>query len=104
MTQLHLHYGKRVLVVMDRLHAHRKAANWFAQFHPSWFSVEYLPAYSPELNPVEQCWQWMKNVALDNRIVAGGDELQQNVLNAAYQLNTNKFFLRSFFKHANLLL
>jgi len=27
---------------------------------------EYLPSYSPELNPVEQCWQMMKNVFMAN--------------------------------------
>ncbi|WP_157436839.1 transposase [Actinospica robiniae] len=27
----------------------------------SWLTVEPLPGYAPELNPVEQCWAWAKN-------------------------------------------
>jgi transposase len=34
--------------------------------HSGWFLFEYFPAYSPELNPVEQCWQYMKNVQMAN--------------------------------------
>lgn len=104
LTQLHYYYGKRVIVVMDRLPAHRTAANWFNQHHPNWFLIEYLPAYSPELNPVEQCWQWMKNVVLVNRVSANSDELRQNTFDATSCLNTKKPFLRSFFKHAKLRL
>ena len=102
LTQLHQYYNKRVIVIMDRLSAHRAAANWFIHTHPDWFCFEYLPAYSPELNPVEQCWQWMKNVDLANRVARNDKELCHNVMNAAYRLDTKKTILRSFFKHINL--
>ena len=102
LTQLHQYYNKRVIVIMDRLSAHRAAENWFIQTHSDWFCFEYLPAYSPELNPVEQCWQWMKNVDLANRVARNDKELFNNVMNAAYRLDAKKTILRSFFKHANL--
>lgn len=47
------------IVVMDRLSAHRMAgvdeilAKWGA-------SALYLPSYSPEFNPIEICWAWIK--------------------------------------------
>jgi transposase len=30
------------------------------------FLFEYFPAYSPELSPVEGCWNMMKNVLMSN--------------------------------------
>ena len=34
-----------------------------------------LPAYSPELNPTERLWQWLRSHHLANRICANYDEL-----------------------------
>lgn len=34
-------------------------------------SLLKLPAYSPELNPVEQVWQWLKQNYLSNRCYSG---------------------------------
>ena len=53
--QLHRHYRRKVIVVWDRLGAHRSAAAHFEEEHPDWFEFEWLPAYAPELNPVEAC-------------------------------------------------
>ena len=32
----------------------------------SWLVVERLPAYAPELNPVEGLWSWLKGSQLAN--------------------------------------
>jgi hypothetical protein len=37
-----------------------------AQRH--WLVVERLPAYAPELNPVEGLWSWLKGTELANLI------------------------------------
>ena len=29
--------------------------------HSDWIVIEYLPPYSPELNPIETCWKVTKN-------------------------------------------
>ena len=42
-----------LLVVWDRLYAHRPQATTAAA-HPQDFAVAYLPAYAPDLNPEEQ--------------------------------------------------
>jgi transposase len=34
---------------------------------PKNIELIYLPPYSPELNPVERLWQWLKRHALRNR-------------------------------------
>jgi transposase len=53
--------------VWDGLPAHRSRAMqaWLAtQRH--WLVVERLPAYAPELNPVEGLWSWLKGSQLAN--------------------------------------
>ncbi|UVF18404.1 transposase [Microvirga terrae] len=48
--------GTPLLVVWDRLNAHRSQATTdFIASHAQDYAVAYLPAYAPELNPEEQC-------------------------------------------------
>ncbi len=55
--------GKYSVVIMDR-------ASW----HQSYLGAEYsnltiihIPPYSPELNPIEQVWSWLRQNELANR-------------------------------------
>lgn len=57
------HLRGRIILVWDRLGAHRKAVASFAQSHPRLW-VEWFPPYAPELNPVEWLWSWMKGTPL----------------------------------------
>jgi transposase len=58
------HLCGRVIVVWDRLAAHRSAAvGEFVRSHPR-LSVQWLPAYAPELNPVEWLWAHLKGQSL----------------------------------------
>jgi transposase len=55
-----------LIVVWDRLNAHRsKMIRAFAARQPR-FQFEYLPPYAPELNPVEYGWSWLKTNPLAN--------------------------------------
>jgi transposase len=47
------------LVVMDNLAAHKAAAVRRA-FDRAGIAYRYLPAYSPDLNPIEPCWSKLK--------------------------------------------
>jgi len=38
-------------------------------------SIIPLPPYSPELNPVEQVWQWMRQRKLSNRTFSGYENI-----------------------------
>ncbi len=60
------HVKGHVVVVWDGLAAHRALAvrEWLAD-HPR-FCAERLPAYAPELNPVEGLWAWLKGSQLAN--------------------------------------
>jgi hypothetical protein len=59
--------GHRVVLLWDGLSSHwsyRMRAHLAAQRH--WLRVERLPAYAPELNPVEYLWANLKGGALAN--------------------------------------
>jgi hypothetical protein len=104
LIQLHHHFRKKVIVVWDRLSAHIAAQNVLERTHPDWFVFEYFPSYSPELNPVEQCWQWMKNVFLTNYVAKDNPELHAKTMEAANHINSDPNLLTAFFKHSKLRL
>jgi transposase len=59
--------GEKATLLWDGLPAHRSRAMpaWLAT-QRSWLVVERLPAYAPELNPVEGLWSSLKAVELAN--------------------------------------
>jgi hypothetical protein len=65
---------------------------------------EYLPSYSPELNPVEQCWQHMKNVRMVNFVPLSVEHLVERTLAEAQVMNNDPKLLAAFFHHAKLAL
>ena len=67
--------GQKATLVWDGLPAHRSHAMraWLRR-QRSWLVVEPLPAYAPELNPVEALWSSLKGVELAN---LAGDTLQE---------------------------
>ena len=59
--------GEKATLLWDGLPAHRSAAMraWLTT-QRSWLVVERLPAYAPDLNPVEGLWSSLKAVELAN--------------------------------------
>ena len=100
---LHRRYRRHVVIVWDGLPAHRKAARYFEQNHPAWFTFERLPPYSPQLNPVEQCWSHTKYADLANFVPDDVDDLR-NAINKSFKKQNNNTLLQSFFKHSKLIL
>ena len=41
-----------------------------------------LPPYSPELNPIEQVWSWIRQHCLSNRVFSGYDDIVDEVSKA----------------------
>lgn len=61
------HMAGRLTVVWDRLSAHKSRVTLnFIAAHTDRLIVEYLPAYAPELNPVEYIWAYWKQHTLPN--------------------------------------
>ena len=78
-TLLHRHLRGKFILVLDRYSAHRKAVRLLQEEHPDWFEVEWLPAYAPDLNPVEMVWNHSKYSDLSNFIPEDVDDLHQAV-------------------------
>lgn len=83
---------------------HRRAAEYFDTHHPDWFTFEQLPAYAPELNPVEQCWNHTRYADLENFIPDDVDHLQQAIQPSITEQSEERELLKSFFAYARLLL
>ena len=73
LSHLRRHLDGPVLIIWDGLNAHRSPSVRRRLAEYGW-AVERLPAYAPELNPVEGLWGWTKGTTLANR---GREELLQ---------------------------
>lgn len=91
---------RKFILVLDRYSAHRKAVRLLQSEHPDWFEVEWLPAYAPELNPVEMVWNHTKYADLANFIPEDVDELHQSVAASIGNTHTQMHLIRSFFQYA----
>jgi transposase len=99
------HRVRRGLVlVMDRWSVHRSGARRLQNRFGSEIQVEWLPAYAPELNPVEQVWSHTKYADLANYIPDDVDALADAVVHSIEQTRNSETLLRSFFHHAGLKL
>ena len=67
--------SKEAIVVMDCAGWHKSRA----LIVPWNIQIMYLPPYSPELNPVEKLWQYLKSNTIKNRIYSTLDELEDAV-------------------------
>lgn len=71
----HLDDDVHAILVMDRAGWHRAKDISI----PGNMTFLYLPAYSPELNPMELCWREMRQKKLNNRIFCTFEELDEAV-------------------------
>lgn len=96
------HLRGNVVLLWDRLNAHRSAATeaWRAIYPRLQF--EWLPAYAPELNPVEYLWSCFKAHRMANHGWTELDEIQQHTESEAAGVRANQPLLRSFV-HASRL-
>ena len=60
--------GRRVVVIIDnaRYHHAKLHADWRNQHAPQ-FVLNFLPPYSPDLNPIERLWKLTRRLCLHNR-------------------------------------
>lgn len=64
-------YGRHAVVVMDGVGWHTfDTAQPFDNV-----TLIKLPPYSPELNPIEQVWQWLRQRYLSNRVFKGYEHI-----------------------------
>jgi transposase len=73
--------GKRVLLVLDN-------ASWHKTKSLQWHHIEpiYLPPYSPDFNPIERLWQYIKGNDLAGYFTKQSSELRDQLIEAIRRL------------------
>ena len=79
---LRAHLKRPLLIIWDGLKAHRsKLVREYLDSTDGVVQMAFLPPYSPDLNPVEFLWAWLKRHALANFCPANLDELNVTARN-----------------------
>jgi transposase len=74
------HISGPVIVIWDGINPHRSLQTQaFIHQQRSWLAVIRLPAYAPELNPVEGLWSWFKGTAVPNLCPEGLDPIKREL-------------------------
>ncbi|HEX5881355.1 MAG TPA: IS630 family transposase [Actinomycetota bacterium] len=95
--------GEKATLLWDGLPAHRSQAmrDWLAT-QRSWLVVERLPAYAPDLNPVEGLWSSLKAVELANLAVPTLAEVIDQAHRGIQRVRRTPHLAYSFLRHAGL--
>lgn len=93
-----------ITLVLDRWQVHRSAARRLRRRFPKRLHIEWLPAYAPELNPVEQAWTHTKYADLANYIPDDVRALEYEVGSSLHETAKKQPLLRSFVHHTGLKL
>lgn len=97
--------GAKVTLIWDGLTSHRsKKARAFIGTQRRWLVVERLPAYAPELNPVESVWAQLKGRALAGLIADTLDVVIDAAALGVRALRRKRSLLFSFLNRSGLFL
>lgn len=104
LAHLGRHLKGRVIVIWDRLNGHRgvQVREW-TEMHAR-FRLNYLPAYAPELNPVEALWAWLKGTCLANFSRDDLAPLTREVRRGARRARRRRYLLDAFRRKTGLYL
>jgi transposase len=96
---------RRVLLIWDGLPAHRsrRMRDWVAT-QRDWLSVEQLPGYAPDLNPLEQAWGNLKSRELANLCSDTTDEVADVAEHGLDRIGTDAELCFAFLRHSALRL
>ena len=100
LEKLMYHADRPVFLIWDGhpTHLSKKVKECIASFDGK-LEVYTLPSYSPELNPVEQVWNNVKNHGIGRKKVFGPDQMKSIVLGQLRRLQKLTSIVRSFFRH-----
>jgi len=103
LQSLRRHRRRPVILVWDHLPAHRsRQVRQALERHRAWLRVEWLPAYAPELNPVEQLWAHLDATTLANTPVENMERLSRIVRRSVSRINRRAALGRGFLTHTGL--
>ena len=103
LSHLKRHIKKKLLVIWDRSKPHRsRLVKDFVAKQTGAICIEYLPAYAPELNPVEYIWGYCKQHELPNFCAKDFAQLSQAARRALSRMRRRPTLVKSFWSQAEL--
>jgi transposase len=97
------HLPGKLLIIWDGLRSHRSRLVWeFVRQQRGRLWLEFLPAYAPELNPVEYLWSHWKQHELPNFCPQSFGQLSRQARRALRRMRRRPTLVMAFWKQANL--
>jgi transposase len=88
-----------VFLILDGHPAHRSAkVRKFVESTEGELELYFLPGYSPEPNPDETVWSYVKHHSVGKEIITGPSQFHLLVLGALRRLRKSPCMVRNFFK------
>ena len=104
LSQLHRQLRRPLVVVLDRWNVHRSAIRRLQEAGVSWLDAQWLPAYAPDLNPVEALWSCTKHGDLANFLPEDLYDLGDAVIDSLHRQRNSLRMKQSYFQTAQLTL
>jgi transposase len=93
----------KLLIIWDGLPAHRSAVvRDYVESLDGQIALERLPAYAPELNPVEYLFGYAKQRELANLCLDTLDEVRRYAMRRIKSMQRRPTLIRAFWKQAEL--
>lgn len=81
---------KKLMIILDNSSIHKsKKVRAFVKKH-GWVELFFLPPYSPEYNPIERFWLWLKQTVYGCKSFTKIDELIQQVRRLIWHFHEGK--------------
>lgn len=96
-------FRQRLLIIWDGLQAHRsRVVRDYVDSTRGRLQLASLPAYAPELNPVEYLWAWLKRHALANFCPSNMHVLHKTARNKLRSAQRRTAIIAACWKQASL--
>lgn len=93
------HPDRYIVLIVDGAPVHTaRIVKKFMEESKSWLRLEILPAYSPELNPTEKSWRFLKTKKLNGSTVSSKEDLRNETKKMIRQIKKDKGRVSSFFE------
>lgn len=103
LKELRRHIKGRLILLWDRLPSHRsKEMKEFLATQKEWLSVEWLPPYAPELNPLEYLWSTGKQKDLANLYTETFSDIDIAIKRYKQRIKRHPKLLTGFLKTSSL--
>lgn len=94
---------RKLLIIWDGLGTHKsRLVRQWLDAQDGEVQVEFLPAYAPELNPVEQIWNYLKNREIANLCARHLSEVSDLARRRLRSMQRRPSLIRSFWQQTEL--